>query len=159
MTTIKIFSIFKLRNNNNEVNPMDINKFKEEIAKMPEYGYKNNMFVGQKLKNTVPMTTNEMKTEIQRIIDDKNKKEKLLFLLVEQCDAVENDCKALYLLDSISKKMDVASAKFSSLLNEYKITVDSSYEDQWMFWKEIETLWNEIDNWRLNFIKENINKK
>lgn len=101
------------------------------------------------------MTTNEMKTEIQRIIDDKNKKEKLLFLLVEQCDAVENDGKALDLLDNISKKMDVASAKFSSLLNEYKITVDSSYEDQWMFWKEIETLWNEIDNWRLNVIKEN----
>ena len=28
---------------------MDIKKFKEEMAKMPEQGYKNNMFVGKKM--------------------------------------------------------------------------------------------------------------
>ena len=101
------------------------------------------------------MTNIEMKNEIQRIIDEKSRKELLLFALVEMCDAEENDVKAITTLDEVGKKMDECSAKFCSLLKESNINIGCPIEKVYAFWKEIENLWNEVDQWRISFIKEN----
>ena len=71
------------------------------------------------------------------------------------CDAEENDGKAFTMLDEVGKKMNECSAKFCSLLKETKINVDSPIEKVYAFWKEIENQWNEVDQWRISFIKEN----
>ena len=101
------------------------------------------------------MSVTEIKNEIQRIINDKNLKEQQLFRLIELCDSVKDDCKALNLLDTVGKKTDEAIAEFKKLLTEYHITVDSPVERQLEFWKKIERLWNGIDMWRLDFINKN----
>lgn len=101
------------------------------------------------------MTNIEMRYEIRRIIYEKTRKELLLNALVELCAAEKTDGKALTMLDEVSKKMDECYAKFFSLLKESKIEIDSPIEKVYAFWKEVENLWNEVDQWRISFIKEN----
>ena len=101
------------------------------------------------------MTSIEIKTDIQRIIDEKNLKEQMMYLLVEQCDAVKDDIIAMNLLDTVGKKLNECSETFTKMINEYAVNVDSSLEKQHTFWLDVEKMWNEFDAWRVNFIKEN----
>ena len=95
------------------------------------------------------------KADIQRISDYKDNVVRRLYAVIEACDAIENNGKAFDLLDICGKKMGEYADFFKNLIIETGITVDSSYEEQYAFWRKVESKYRQLDMWLTKFCQDN----
>lgn len=93
--------------------------------------------------------------DIQRISDYKDNVVRRLYAVIEACDAIENNGKAFDLLDICGKKMGEYADFFKNLIIETGITVDSSYEEQYAFWRKVESKYSQLDMWLTKFCQDN----